>query len=146
MGKVPGGFRGRFRITGSGKVLGQAPNNRFREGSRAGSGSGQVPNHGFREGSGAGSERQVPGRFWGRFRTTGSGVALKDRFQAGSGTTGSGKVPGQVRIHEFREVSGAGSERRVSGQAPGDRVPNAVGNGLILERGVFTPKTCMKLF
>ena len=68
---------------GSGKLPGEAPNDRFREGSGA---------DGFREGSWAGSERQVPGRFRTTFRNT-----------------GSGKVPGQVLIHEFREVSGAGS-------------------------------------
>ena len=95
--EVPGRFRGRFRITGSGKVPGQVPNDRFREG------------------SGAGSESRVPGRFRGRFRTTGSG-----KFREGSGsvfrTTGSRKVPGQVPNHGFREGSGAGSERQVPGR------------------------------
>ena len=150
---VPGRFRSRFRITGSGKVPGQVPNHGFREGSgsvfrttgsrkvpgqvpnhgfREGSRAGSerqpfrsmVPNHGFREGSGAGSEPRVPGRFRGRFRTTGSGKVpgqvLNDRFREGSGsvfrTTGSRKVPGQVPNHGFREGSGAGSERQVPGR------------------------------
>ena len=56
-GRLPGGrFRGRFRITGSGKVPGQVLRT---TGSRKV--PGQVPSHGFREG-------------WGRFRTTGCSV------------------------------------------------------------------------
>ena len=112
--QVPGRFRSRFRITGSGKV------------------PGQVPNHGFREGSGAGSERQVPGRFRvsfsndglrfpGRFRTTafpehGSESRVPGRFRGRFRTTGCGKVSGQVPNHGFREGSGAGSERQVPGR------------------------------
>ena len=105
--QVPGRFRSRFRITGSGKVPGQVPNHGFREGSGAGS-ERQVPgrfrvsfsNDGFQEGSGAGSESRVPGRFRGRFRTT-----------------GSGKVPGQVPNDRFREQHG--SESRVPGRFRG---------------------------
>ena len=88
------------------------------------------------------SEPRVPGRFRGRFRTTGSGAGseprseprvpgssgvpgqvLNDRFRAGSEPRSEPWVPrrfrGQVPIHEFREVSGAGSEPRVSGQVIG---------------------------
>ena len=54
------------------------------------------------KGSGAVPGRLPGGRFQGRFRITGSG---------------------QVPIHEFREVSGAGPEPRVSVQVSGDRVP-----------------------
>ena len=126
--QVPGRFRSRFRITGSGKVPGQVPNHGFREGSGAGS-ERQVPGR-FRvsfsnqEGSGAGSESRVPGRFRGRFRTTGSGKVpehgsesrVPGRFRGRFRTTGSGKVPGQVPNHGFREGSGAGSERQVPGR------------------------------
>ena len=73
---------------GSGQVPGQVPNH--------------VPNHGFQEGSGASSEPRVPGRFRGRFRTT-----------------GSEKVPGQVPNHGFQEGSGAGSEPRFPGRFRG---------------------------
>ena len=124
--RVPGRFRGRFRTTGSGKVPGQVPNDRFREGSGSvfrttfrTTGSrkvpGQVPNHWFREGSGAGSERQVPGRF----RVSFSNHVPNHGFQEGSGagseprvparfrgrfwTTGSGQVSNHVPNHGFRE-------------------------------------------
>ena len=116
-GQLPGAgsgrFRGRFR---EGSGAGSEP--RFREGSGASSESrvprkvpGQVPNDRFRSrtvfpgssgGSGAGSEQQVPGRFRTTFRTT-----------------GPRKVSGRFRFNEFREVSGAGSEPRVSGQVFG---------------------------
>ena len=61
--EVPGRFRGRFRTTGFGKVPGQVPNDRFREG------SGSV----FRTTGSRFREPRVPGRFRGRFWTTGSG-------------------------------------------------------------------------
>ena len=87
----------------------------------------QVPNHGFREGSGAGSEPRVPRRFWGRFRTTGSGKVpgqffeprseprVPGRFRGRFRTTSSGKVPGQVLNDRFR----AGFEPRSEPQVPG---------------------------
>ena len=97
---------GVFANIGSGAVPGRLLGGRFREV------PGQVLNHGLREGSGAGSERQVPGRFRGRFRTTGSGKvpgqALNDSFRAGSEPRSEprvkvpGQVPNQVPTHEFR--------------------------------------------
>ena len=95
-------------MAGSGKVPGQVPNHGFREGSGAGSDRqvpGQVPNHVPNHGFQEGSEPRVPGRFRGRFRTTGSGKVPGQFLEPRSEprTTGSRKVPG---IHEFRQEYG----------------------------------------
>ena len=63
----------------------------------------------------AGSEPRVPGRFRGRFRTTGSGKVpgqfferrVPGRFRGRFRITGSGKVPGQAPNDRFREGSGS---------------------------------------
>ena len=86
-----------------------------------------------------GSERQVPGRFRGRFpttfRTTGSrkvpGQLVPNHgFRAGSEPRSEPRVPmvpGQVPIHEFRDGSGKGSEPGSDSRVPG-KVPNHVPN------------------
>ena len=128
--------------------------NSFSYGVFANIGSGAVPGRlpgGFREGSGAGSESRVPGRFRGRFWTTGSGAGseprsepkvpgqpgqffeprseprVPGRFRGRFRTTGSGKVPGQVLNDRFRE--GSGSVFRTTFRTTGSRkVPGQVPN------------------
>ena len=96
---------------------------------------GEAPNDRFREGSGAGSqprsEPQVPGRFRGSwFRTTGSGQVpnhvpnhgfrwFRGRFQFTSSGTVPGKVPNQVPIHEFRGRFRTTFRTTGSGKVPG---------------------------